>query len=108
MALYSSLPCKETSNLNAKPKQGGAKPLQDGEINTLMLPRRWFCGQWLENSAQADVAAPVEHCFRLWEDRELIPNWMPWITSVKVRILEIARSPDSLAYGTSLISQGLP
>ena len=66
--------------------QGLAKapPCSRKVMNTLMLLCRWFCGQWLENSAQADVAAPVEHCFRLWEDRELIPNWMPWITSVKV------------------------
>ena len=49
-----------------------------------LVPCRWFCGQWLENSAQADVSVPVEQCYRLWEDRELIPNWMPWITSVKV------------------------
>jgi uncharacterized membrane protein len=28
---------------------------------------------------------PLEEAFALWEDRERIPNWMPWITSVKVQ-----------------------
>jgi hypothetical protein len=26
---------------------------------------------------------PLEDAFALWEDRERIPQWMPWITSVK-------------------------
>jgi hypothetical protein len=40
--------------------------------------------QWLENSAEAEVAAPLERCWELWEDQERIPAWMPWISSVKV------------------------
>jgi hypothetical protein len=28
---------------------------------------------------------PLEDAFALWEDRERIPVWMPWITSVKVQ-----------------------
>jgi len=45
---------------------------------------RWRASQWLENSAEADVAAPVERCYAMWEDRERIPQWMPWIRTVKV------------------------
>ncbi|EFJ53042.1 hypothetical protein VOLCADRAFT_47345, partial [Volvox carteri f. nagariensis] len=30
------------------------------------------------------VPAPLETCWSLWEDRERIPLWMPWIKSVKV------------------------
>lgn len=40
--------------------------------------------QWLENSAEVEVAAPLQQCWELWEDQERIPNWMPWISSVKV------------------------
>ncbi|MEW5303934.1 MAG: hypothetical protein WDW36_006579 [Sanguina aurantia] len=40
--------------------------------------------QWLENKATVDVPVPLEACFKLWDDRERIPNWMPWIKSVKV------------------------
>lgn len=40
--------------------------------------------QWLENSAEQDVHLPVERCYEMWEDRERIPQWMPWIQSVKV------------------------
>ena len=40
--------------------------------------------QWLENTAEVDVPVNVEHCFSLWEDREQIPKWMPWISTVKV------------------------
>lgn len=46
---------------------------------------KWVASQWLENSAEADVPVPLEECWRLWEDRELIPSWMPWISSVKVQ-----------------------
>lgn len=41
--------------------------------------------QWLENSAQVDVQAPIEVAWDLWEDRERIPTWMPWITSVVIQ-----------------------
>lgn len=46
---------------------------------------RWTCAQWLENNAQIDCDVPLEEAFALWEDRERIPLWMPWITSVKVQ-----------------------
>ncbi|EIE22975.1 hypothetical protein COCSUDRAFT_29043 [Coccomyxa subellipsoidea C-169] len=45
---------------------------------------RWRAVQWLENSAEQEVAIPVEKAFEMWEDRERIPQWMPWITSVTV------------------------
>lgn len=32
-----------------------------------------------------DVNVPTEFAFKLWEDREKIPEWMPLITSVNVR-----------------------
>lgn len=35
-------------------------------------------------SAESDVEVALEEAWALWEDRELIPQWMPWITSVKV------------------------
>ncbi|KAI3438227.1 hypothetical protein D9Q98_000664 [Chlorella vulgaris] len=46
---------------------------------------KWTCSQWLENNAQVDCDVPLEDAFALWEDRERIPVWMPWITSVKVQ-----------------------
>lgn len=36
-------------------------------------------------SAQTEVDVPLELAFALWEDRERIPQWMPWITSVVVQ-----------------------
>ena len=47
---------------------------------------RCYAGQWLENSAEQDVKLPLERCFEMWEDRERIPQWMPWIQTVKVRL----------------------
>lgn len=41
--------------------------------------------QWLENNADIDVDVPIEDAWSLWEDRERIPQWMPWITSVTVQ-----------------------
>ncbi|KAG2447589.1 hypothetical protein HYH02_007512 [Chlamydomonas schloesseri] len=46
---------------------------------------RWSMAQWLENKASVEVAAPLETCWALWDDRERIPEWMPWIKSVKVQ-----------------------
>lgn len=40
--------------------------------------------RWLENKASLDVPLPLEPCWVLWEDREKIPLWMPWIKSVTV------------------------
>jgi uncharacterized membrane protein len=31
-----------------------------------------------------EVPVPLEVCWTLWDDRERIPQWMPWIKSVKV------------------------
>ena len=36
---------------------------------------------------QVDAPQTLEKCWALWEDQELIPNWMPWISSVKVRLV---------------------
>lgn len=35
--------------------------------------------------ASVVVDVPVEEAFKMWEDREKIPQWMPWIHSVKVQ-----------------------
>jgi uncharacterized membrane protein len=35
--------------------------------------------------ADIEVAVPLEVCWSLWEDRERIPLWMPWIKSVTVQ-----------------------
>jgi hypothetical protein len=32
--------------------------------------------------AAIEVPVPLEVCWVLWEDRERIPQWMPWIKSV--------------------------
>jgi len=32
--------------------------------------------------AAIEVPVPLEICWVLWEDRERIPQWMPWIKSV--------------------------
>lgn len=40
---------------------------------------------WLENMAAVDTDISLDEAWQLWSDRELIPNWMPWIASVKVQ-----------------------
>ncbi len=40
--------------------------------------------EWLEHSVQIEIAAPIEHVWNLWQNIELMPNWMKWIESVKV------------------------
>eukprot|EP00882_Tetradesmus_deserticola_P023582 GHRQ01025677.1.p1 GENE.GHRQ01025677.1~~GHRQ01025677.1.p1 ORF type:complete len:147 (-),score=1.01 GHRQ01025677.1:138-578(-) len=46
---------------------------------------RWSMGRWLENRAGIEVDVPLEVCWSLWEDRQRIPLWMPWIKSVTVQ-----------------------
>ncbi|WIA22689.1 hypothetical protein OEZ86_009655 [Tetradesmus obliquus] len=46
---------------------------------------RWSMGRWLDNRADVEVAVPLEVCWTLWEDRQRIPLWMPWIKSVTVQ-----------------------
>ncbi|KAK9845010.1 hypothetical protein WJX74_009657 [Apatococcus lobatus] len=41
--------------------------------------------QWIRNSAGTNVDVPVDIAFALWEDRERICDWMPWIKSVKIQ-----------------------
>ena len=38
----------------------------------------------------------MEKCYSMWEDRTLIPQWMPWIRTVEVRSFEQAS-----LYGTA-------
>lgn len=46
---------------------------------------KWLMSQWLENNAKVEVPVALETCWALWDDRERIPKWMPWIKSVKVQ-----------------------
>ena len=41
--------------------------------------------QWLENTAEVEVAAPLDACWDMWEDRTRIPSWMPWIKAVTIQ-----------------------
>jgi uncharacterized membrane protein len=40
--------------------------------------------EWLEHSAQIEVAAPIEQVWDLWYHTESISQWMKWIESVTV------------------------
>ncbi|MCS6814845.1 MAG: SRPBCC family protein [Cyanobacteria bacterium] len=39
---------------------------------------------WLEHSVQVEVDTPIDVVWSLWSDLEKMPNWMPWIQSVKI------------------------
>ncbi len=39
---------------------------------------------WLEHSAQVEVALPVGAVWDLWSDLEQMPRWMKWIDAVKI------------------------
>jgi uncharacterized membrane protein len=40
---------------------------------------RWRMAQWFESRAEIEVPVPLDTCWVLWDDRERIPQWMPWI-----------------------------
>jgi len=47
--------------------------------------QRWSMAQWLESKANIDVPIGLDLAWALWDDRERIPRWMPWIKTVKVQ-----------------------
>ena len=54
---------------------------------------------WLEHSAQVDVAVPIDQVWNLWSDLEQMPQWMKWIESVKIQTDEPSLSRWQLASG---------
>lgn len=47
--------------------------------------------------AEVEVPVALEVCWALWDDRERIPQWMPWIKSVKVEEADTRLSRWTLA-----------
>ncbi|KAL3688081.1 hypothetical protein R1sor_014390 [Riccia sorocarpa] len=45
---------------------------------------RWHA-VWQDNSAMVEVDVPLGVAWDLWEDREGVNRWMPWIHSIKVQ-----------------------
>eukprot|EP00878_Enallax_costatus_P029280 GHUV01031730.1.p1 GENE.GHUV01031730.1~~GHUV01031730.1.p1 ORF type:complete len:220 (+),score=26.49 GHUV01031730.1:327-986(+) len=76
-----------------KPKLQTRRPVVYSKSSTFgaQLPvaarngHRWRMSRWLDNRAEIEVPVPLEVCWSLWEDRERIPQWMPWIKSVAVQ-----------------------
>lgn len=54
---------------------------------------------WLEHTVQVDVPIGIDRVWDLWEDIELMPNWMKWIDSVTVKPEDPERSVWKLASG---------
>lgn len=54
---------------------------------------------WLEHSAQVEVAVPIEQVWLLWSDLEQMPKWMKWIDSVKIKENQPELSRWKLASG---------
>ena len=54
---------------------------------------------WLEHSAQVEVAVPIDQVWKLWSDLEQMPQWMKWIESVKIQADEPTLSRWKLASG---------
>ncbi|CAK9208673.1 unnamed protein product [Sphagnum troendelagicum] len=45
---------------------------------------KWIASTWLDNTVQVEADVPLSEAWELWNDRENVTQWMPWITSVKV------------------------
>ena len=41
--------------------------------------------QWIETRVRVPVKVSVDQAWEMWRDKEQIPQWMPWITSIEVR-----------------------
>lgn len=63
----------------------GIQPFLGGQLkHSCQNGSKWVAAQWLDNSAFLNVPVSIVDCWALWQDRELMPKWMPWITSVKL------------------------
>lgn len=40
---------------------------------------------WLEHTVQVEVPVSIDRVWALWENIELMPNWMKWISSVTIK-----------------------
>ena len=69
---------------------------------------------WLEHSAQVEVAVPIDRVWQLWSDLEQMPQWMKWIDSVKIQADQPELSRWKLASGAfeftwlSRVTQEIP
>ena len=55
---------------------------------------------WLEHTVQVEVPCPIDEVWSLWENIELMPNWMKWIDSVSINPDEPQLSVWKLASGS--------
>lgn len=63
----------------------GLQPFWGGHLKkSSQNGSKWVAAQWLDNRAELKVPVSLQDCWELWQDRELMPKWMPWITSVKI------------------------
>jgi uncharacterized membrane protein len=54
---------------------------------------------WLEHTVQIEVPVSIDTVWSLWSDLEQMPNWMKWISSVKVSAEDPEISDWMLASG---------
>lgn len=45
---------------------------------------RWTAATWLDSTVQVEVGVPLSEAWDLWNDRERLNRWMPWIHSIRV------------------------
>ncbi len=55
---------------------------------------------WLEHTVQVEVPIAIDRVWDLWENIELMPNWMKWIESVTVNPTNPELSVWKLASGS--------
>lgn len=80
--------------VQSQPSFGGARFIPSHR----QAAARWRAASWLENKTpEVEVPVKLETCWELWSDREKIPNWMPWIKSVKVQESDTRLSRWTLA-----------
>ena len=62
------------------------RPFQKTDSDDFLL----YMNDWLEHTVQVEVETPIDLVWKLWSDLEQMPNWMKWISSVKV----LEENPD--------------
>ncbi|KAL6776777.1 hypothetical protein ACKKBF_B30865 [Auxenochlorella protothecoides x Auxenochlorella symbiontica] len=118
MKLAGSRPCvgaPSSTPSAARSLQTRVKPALPTSLHSARGRQSQICSVWLENRAEVSVQVPVETAWDLWDDKERIPDWMPWISSVQTDAQNPALSQWRLStsmfgqeWSLSWLSESLP
>eukprot|EP00240_Pyramimonas_obovata_P013598 CAMPEP_0118934916 /NCGR_PEP_ID=MMETSP1169-20130426/14485_1 /TAXON_ID=36882 /ORGANISM="Pyramimonas obovata, Strain CCMP722" /LENGTH=248 /DNA_ID=CAMNT_0006877879 /DNA_START=61 /DNA_END=810 /DNA_ORIENTATION=- len=72
------------SSLHQNASMFNGRRLSSSDARSISNGTTRLSARWVENTAKVDVDIPLPIAWDMWDKTEMIPTWMPWISSVKV------------------------